>query len=360
MLSRIEKIKIRLIAEGIKITSEAKQELTKNGEPLSLFEYPTTSGVTLILGKNIYINTRFTGKHIKPKILLDYIKDVYYLIDKNIKIRVNVLLVPRYFDKKLDSGILVRDMIMSHADRMRINPISGCSFRCKFCDAHAENYQKNDIKDIIKSIKVVMKDKNIKSKHLLISGGTPLKKDYEYIDDVYEKVTKFLKKKNIPVDVMMSPRMDIDILDKLKKWGVNGLSINLEVFNERMARKVVPQKAAISREFYFEFIKKAIEIFGKGKVRSLLLLGLEKEKDTLKGVESLAKLGCDVVLSPFVPGNGIMIKNTKPPTAKSLERMFLQSKKIANKYGVVLGPRCIPCQHNTLAFPDRSGKYYFS
>ena len=38
----------------------------------------------------------------------------------------------------------------------------------------------------------------------------------------------------------------------------------------------------------------------------------------------------------------------------------LSTANIVERYGVKLGPRCIPCQHNTLTFPDDSGAYYYS
>jgi hypothetical protein len=48
------------------------------------------------------------------------------------------------------------------------------------------------------------------------------------------------------------------------------------------------------------------------------------------------------------------------PSADLLERIYLTSLEIISRYPVKLGPRCIPCQHNTLTFPDGSSDYYYS
>lgn len=79
MLNKLQLLKIKIMCRGIKITDKAKKSLTQNGKvPLSLFEYPTTSGISLVLSGNIYVNAQFSGKFINSTILLDY-KDNYFL-----------------------------------------------------------------------------------------------------------------------------------------------------------------------------------------------------------------------------------------------------------------------------------------
>jgi radical SAM superfamily enzyme YgiQ (UPF0313 family) len=361
MLNRTQKLKIKIISKGVKISDSAKDQLTESGNvPLSLFEYPTTAGISLVLPGDIYVNAHFSGKFGNSKLTLDYSTGKYTVRDGENTYTVNVIPLPSYFDKKNKNGLYYKEVIMSHADRMRINPIIGCSFRCKYCDMHRLEYKKFPLERILEAIDVALEDKNIMPKHLLISGGSPIADDREYLDKIYRETTIYLKKKDIPVDIMLAPRKEKGFLEELKNYGVNALAINLEIYNEEIAKEINPQKAAISRDFYFDFIKRAVEIFGRGKVRSLLIVGLEPIKETLRGVEALAKIGCDPVLSPFIPGERTQLSDFLPPTIEDLENVYSASKVIADKYGVKIGPRCIPCQHNTLAFPDDSGDYFFS
>jgi hypothetical protein len=83
-------------------------------------------------------------------------------------------------------------------------------------------------------------------------------------------------------------------------------------------------------------------------------------EETLRGVEALAERGCFPILSPFRPDPGTPLRNHLPPNANSLEETFLRSLDIAEYRGVKLGPRCIPCTHNTLTLPDGSQLYYRS
>ena len=159
---------------------------------------------------------------------------------------------------------------------------------------------------------------------------------------------------------MMWPRPD-DIIDRLADWGVHGYALNLEVYDEEIARRLIPQKMRYGRELFAKGIERALQrTGGKGRVRSLILVGLEPIEKTLEGVEFLARLGCDPSLSPFRPGRGTPLKDVRPPSPDFLERVYLESLEIVERYGVKLGPRCIPCQHNTLTFPDGSSAYYYS
>ena len=119
------------------------------------------------------------------------------------------------------------------------------------------------------------------------------------------------------------------------------------------ARKYMAGKARLGLAHYLDYIDSAAELFGEGRVRSLLLVGLEPMDDTLRGVEELAKRGCDPTLSPFRPDPSTPLQNLAPPTVDVLMETYLRSQEIVSRYpGVQLGPRCVPCQHNTLTFPN--------
>lgn len=361
MLTELQKLKISIMCKGVKISQNAEKALTKEGKvPLSVFEYPTTSGISTILPNDIYVNAQFSGKFVNSDLIIDYKDGKYKILYNNKDIPIKVLPLPDYIGEKSEEGFIYDNVIMTHTDRMRISPISGCFFDCKYCDENRVKYEKIPVKKLKQAIDIALKDKNLKPKHMLISGGTPKIEDREYLDNVYKEITQFLNSKDISTDIMLAPRMDEGFLVKLKSWGVNGLSINLEIFNPEMARRYNPAKHKITRENYFKFIKESVNLFGKGKIRSILIVGLEPIEETIKGVEEIAKLGCDIVLSPFVPSENTDLSKLDPPTESILIEVYERSKEITEEYGVKLGPRCIPCQHNTLTFPDNSGEYYFS
>ena len=124
---------------------------------------------------------------------------------------------------------------------------------------------------------------------------------------------------------------------------------------------MIPEKQRLGKKVFAENLERAVAATGgEGRVRSLILIGLEDLETTLEGVEFIASLGADPVLSPFRPSQGTALHRQAPPRSDFLERVYLEAREIAVRHGVKLGPRCIPCQHNTLTFPDDGASYYFS
>lgn len=356
-----QQLKISCLSRGIRIAPEAEQRLTEGGKvPLSVHEYATTGGVTLDLGEGIYLNAPFDEWFCDdPEAILDVdnAAEQYVVHFRGDPFPARVLPLPGYLEARDTQGRLVRDAVMSHVDRARLSLIGGCSFACKFCDSSAAKYTRRPVDQLLEALAVARQDAHLPVKHVLISGGTPASRDYAYYDDVCEKI---IRNTDIPVDVMMWPRPD-DIIDRLADWGVYGYALNMEIYDEEIARRLIPQKRGLGLALFTAGIERALQrTGGKGRVRSLILVGLESVEKTLKGVEFLARLGCDPGLSPFRPTRGTPLQDIKPPSYEVLERVYLESLEIVERYGVKIAPRCIPCQHNVLAFPDGSGAYYYS
>lgn len=356
MLKDAEILKIELFAKGMKITPKAKKVFTENKKrPITLAEYSTTSGIPLKLEGNIWVNAPFLESFCKNSdIVLDFDGKNFFLIWLGVKYLVRPMPVPSYFNKKNKKGIPYINLGVTHTDRIRISPIQGCFYSCKFCDLNRKLYKKNDIGDLIEVINVAINDKILPAKHGIISGGTPRPEDREYFLKVMEEIPKAV---SIPMDAFIAPWVGIDYIEKLYNYGINELSINIEIWNNKVARSLMPQKAAIGRKHYLEFIKRAVEVFGRNRVRSIIMIGLEPTRDLLLAVESLAKIGCNPVLSPFRPSPKTVLANLTPPGAKQMIRAYEKSKEIVDRYGVKLGPGCASCQHNTLTFSDGSDYY---
>ena len=360
MLSDIELLKIKLFCQGANITKRANFFLSEGGNvPLTLMEYATTSGIPFKFQNDVYVNIPFVESFTKnSELTLDFDGNKCFIYLNKKKFYGEPIPFPAYINKKNRNGENYSWFAMTHTDRVRVSPIAGCSYSCKFCDSpQTHTYQKKSIPELIESINVAIEDPVLPAKHCLISGGTPKPEDFGYIDDVYKNVGQDV---DIPVDVMMPAYRDINYIEQLYSWGIDGLSINIEFFNYKCAKKFCPEKAELIPEKSIKFLEKAVDIFGVGKVRSAILVGLEPIKETLKGVEQLAKIGCDPMLSPFRPSPNTSLRNYPSPSEENLIEVYEKSIEIVKKYGVKLGSRCIPCHHNTLTFTDGSNDYYFS
>ena len=355
----VERAKIVALSTGVRIARDVLQELGGT-EALTIHEYATTGGATLVLPGDVYVNAPFDeGFSISTSLRLVRGQDGLVLkLGSDIVPVVNVLPLPGYLDGTDSEGRLVRDTIMSHADRIRVSPIVGCAFNCDFCDLGTLTYLRRPVHQILEAIDRALDDDALPPRHLLISGGSPGAPDVHqaYFEETCRAIVRHVlaRRPDFEIDIMMSPRQNCpEFVESMVEAGVTGFSLNIEVYSEENARTHLPLKYRASRPHLGPTISRAVDLLGRdsGNVRSLIIPGLESVEQTLEGVAWLSSLGCHPVLSPFRPARGTRLEGAAPASTSDLTAVLAGARAIARKHGVALGPRCIPCQHNTLSFP---------
>ncbi len=353
-------LKVHCLAHGIKIDPKVVPAITRGGElPLTIHEYATTGGVTLKMG-DTYLNAPFDDWYCdRSEAVLTLGPDGTPAVRfQGFETHADVLLLPGYLSSANSLGQPVVNTTMSHGDRIRVSPISGCTLDCRFCDLPALRYQRHSAEEMLASIEVAKADSNLPAHHLLISGGSPGPAHFDWFDDT---IVEVIEGSGLPTDVMMSPREgSLDYLKRYASAGVHGFSFNLEVFGDERATEIMPRKHSRSTPHFARTIEAALsEVGGDGRVRSIVIIGLEDVTSTLEAIEYIARLGADPVLSPFRPAQNTALERWEPPTEEYLRTVYDGALEIAEKFGVRLGPRCIPCQHNVLVMPDGSADYWY-
>lgn len=348
--------KLDLLYYGITIEDKCYKRLRKgNNNNVNYDDYITTRGLMLLLNSKVYVSTDI-NKDSPYSICL--IGEDYFLKDSQSLIcKVDIFQPPEFAlkENKLKNGELITNFVNIHGDRLRLQPIEGCAFTCKFCDLNQKKYKLHLISDLDEAFQYALA--KVDFRHVLISGGTPLNKDtdYEYLNNVY-KYFGLKYGKTFPIDVMLVPRgLDVcsndvagheKFLKKLKSWNITGLSVNLELNNDQFRMNYVPNKHFVGKNNYFKFIKLAIKIFGAENIRSCIVVGLESVQDSLAAVEDLCKIGCMPVLCPYIPNDD----ETHSPSPEFMKEVLLGAIEICNRYDVKLGPLCDSCRHNTIFY----------
>lgn len=352
-LTRAERLKFRLLSDGLSITSEAQAyiDVSNEGRPMTPADYASTSGVILALDDDVWVNAPIAlyNPNFVRDAPIELVLDSGGLVVRGcgMEAAAKFWLPPAYHGESNELGEPLNSYAFTHADRVRIAPIEGCAMTCKFCNIPYElKYRTKRVEGLVDSVERALSDRIQPAHHVLISGGTPHHGDVPYVRSVYEAVTAAFPE--VAVDVMMVPRDDVIDPVWLKGLGINELSVNIEVFNEELARTVMRQKAAQGLDAYLTYLEGATEVFGAGRVRSMLMVGLEPMNDTLRGVRAIAERGAVPVLSPFRPDAATPLAHVVPIDAAVLEETYLRARDIAAERGVPLGPSCIPCSHNTL------------
>lgn len=366
-----EQLKFRLLTEGIRLGDDARTLWAdRYGGPITLGEYATTSGVSLVLPGDLYVNAPLEERDGGPE--LRTAGDGFVVSYAGRDVAVGVIPVPAFQGRTQRDGYDGTEQPytnygVTHTDRVRVSPIGGCAWKCHFCDLPYEfSYRKKHQDNLLEVIRAAQRDPLVPARHVLVSGGTPraptparpgrpATDDEAWIDEVYAYLAEHSP---LPVDVMMPPRRDLGHPERLRAAGINMVSINLEVSDPGRARKIAPVKSRVGRDHTLNYIERAVEAFDVGFVQSLVVFGaaIEPMESTLRGVKDLVDRGCIPVLSAFRPHHLTPLADAPAAGYAETLEIYERTLEICDRSdtGVRPGPRCIACHHNTATIPDRS------
>ena len=352
-LSDAERLKFALLSAGLSISPEAQAHIDEhNGDrPMTPADYASTSGVILELDHDVWINAPIELYNPNFVAASDLVLGVdedgaLEVRGRGLRAAAGFWLPPEYHGQNNAQGEPYNSYAFTHGDRVRVSPIEGCAMACQFCNLPYEfAYRTKLVEGLVDSVHRALNDPIQPAHHVLISGGTPTKEDIDYLHACYEAV---ITRAGVPVDIMMVPTPGLLDVPWLAEIGVNELSINIEIFDEARARRIMKLKTENGLNYYLDFIESAAAELGPGRVRSMLLVGAESMETTLAGVVAIAERGGTPVLSPFRPDPATPMRKELPPTEEFVLETYLRARDVAQRYGVALGPSCIPCTHNTM------------
>lgn len=249
---------------------------------------------------------------------------------------------------------LEQKILFISTDRLRIKIVSGCENKnfgkgCIFCNVPVSEHQFSlfEITQALRNLKKYTTD----FRHILIGGGSCLAQDaWDKIIAVckYLKSDKDYSMKSISIMTMLPPK---EILPELKNAGVEEVAFNLEIANDALAGRMMPAKRKHGKDAYYEILRESVHIFGVGKVRSALLVGLDQEQDLYNEIATLAEIGVIPCLSAFRALPKTYFENDLNPDNSYLLRIYNHSVTLLKSMtGNIkeLGPVCIACRNNML------------
>ena len=79
---------------------------------------------------------------------------------------------------------------------------------------------------------------------------------------------------NLPIQVQCEPPDNFVWFERLKEAGADSIGMHLEAVTPQVRTKIMPGKAEVPVEYYFEAFAAAVAVFGRGQVSTYLLAGL--------------------------------------------------------------------------------------
>ena len=161
-------------------------------------------------------------------------------------------------------------------------------------------------------------------KHLVMTTGTPNASDRgaAYLAECAKAIKAAV---DIPIQAQCEPPDDFIWFERLKAAGVDSLGMHLEAVTPEVRARIMPGKAEVSIDYYFEAFEAAVKVFGWGQVSTYLLAGLGDSLETLVSTsERLIQLGVYPFVVPFVPITGTPLAQQPAPSSEFMYALYQQ------------------------------------
>ena len=341
-------LKVLLLVRGVSISPAIWQIMQKKGG----VDWEEFGAVTIKLG-SIWITTPCLEKwHTISPLEMSCDQDGEQIIlcyyGKRL-FPIEVMTADLHGEKKTKQGHFFKDIVYKNPDRLRVYFRNGCALQdiglgCKFCDLYGEE-KPFGLEEIYEAVSCYSNDSRIN--HYLIGGGSEL--DNNQCDSILAIARYLFKTSGKHIYLMSQPINDRDTLNKLRDCGVTEVAFNIEMFDRKIAKKVMPGKARNRLQDYYDALKLAVELWGNtGNVRSAVILGFDSLETFQEGIHDLCSIGVAPILSVFRPCQGTPLENYMPLDEKSTLLYYDSAKSICEEFGMKLGPSCKACQNNTV------------
>lgn len=171
-------------------------------------------------------------------------------------------------------------------------------------------------------------------KHMVMTTGTPHTGDRgaAYLAECSRAIAARV---NLPIQAQCEPPDDFVWFERMKAAGVDSLGMHLEAVTSEVRFKIMPGKATVPVEYYFEAFAAAVKVFGWGQVSTYLLAGLGDDLNTLLEVcDRLIQVGVYPFVVPFVPITGTPLANHPAPKSEFMYSLYQQVGKLLQQAGM--------------------------
>jgi hypothetical protein len=297
----------------------------------TLFEYDTDTHVGLdlppfiVLPHGLVALFNYTRKSANT---LDFDGRRFYIQRRNgDAIPVDFVQRPRYYAKKTSDGTEMRTVAVNNTDGVVFVAYSNeCSLKdsgkdCLFCNINAtkDNYGESQgvtwkyPRQIGETVAAAYSEG---ARHVTISGGfIPERREVDYYLDVAEQIKEHTGLTDFNGTACIGAPQDLSVIEKYREVGFRTLAINIEVWNEHFFRAYCPGKEQLcgGRDHWIRALEYAVEVFGRGRVRSNMVGGLEDKASTLEGIETLTSKGIIAISPSWFPNPGSALEGHRSP-----------------------------------------------
>jgi hypothetical protein len=172
--------------------------------------------------------------------------------------------------------------------------------------------------------------------HVTISGGfVSERRELEYYLDVAEAIQEHTGLEDFNGTAVFGAPLDFSILAKYKEAGYRTAATNIEIWNEKMFEVICPGKSQLcgGRQNWLNALDEEVRVFGKHRVRSTMVAGIEPKESLLEGIEYLTERGVIAQPSQWNVNVGSPLEGHRTPVQDWHWDVFEKTVTLYKKYG---------------------------
>jgi biotin synthase-related radical SAM superfamily protein len=237
----------------------------------------------------------------------------------------------------------LEDAIAHCPEQAYITVSEVCVFDCQYCPVPLLGGSVKDQSDVQTAISRILADPKLAGKLRAIALTSGIEESPQGEVDRIAAIIRALRKKyDLPIGVSVYPTPNSTNL--LKDAGADEIKYNVETMDRQLFETMCPE---LSLEFILQALQDAVEVFGRNKVFSNILVGLGEDDQTIiTGMEDLIRIGVIPILRAVVEHPLRSQTGLRRPNAERLLRLARKERELLDHYGLradVAKTMCAPC-----------------
>jgi radical SAM protein (TIGR04043 family) len=172
-------------------------------------------------------------------------------------------------------------------------------------------------------------------RHMVMTTGTPPGSD-RGAAILCESAAGVKASVDLPVQAQCEPPDDDAWFVRLRDAGVDALGMHLEAVTPEVRARIMPGKAKVSVERYFDAFAAAVAVFGRGQVSTYILAGMgDTPEAILETSRRLIAIGVYPFVVPFTPISGTPLESHPSPTPQVMAGILRPLADMLREAGMV-------------------------
>jgi len=231
---------------------------------------------------------------------------------------------PRFYDRSTADGIPYWKIALLHShDVLATTVLQSCiryqsrTKTCQFCAigqslAAGRTIERKTPAQLAEVAKAAVELDGVR--HMVMTTGTPPGRD-RGAAILAESAAAVKQAVDLAIQGQCEPPESDDWFARMREAGIDALGMHLEAVTPEVRARIMPGKAQISLERYFDAFAAAVPVFGRGQVSTYILAGLgDTAESILSTCEKLIAIGVYPFVVPFVPISGTPLESYPAPS----------------------------------------------